>query len=281
MPELPEVETVASGVNARIAGDRIEDTWFSGKREPMKSPPAAMAKALAGRTIERVRRVGKHIVFDFRPEPGREPVQWIVHLGMTGRLLVAEPDIARPPHTHGILILRSGRELRFVDPRRFGRMGLHPHQKAKETTAGNAGFAGPGKEPLTISRADFRNLFHHRRTSIKAALLNQNLLHGVGNIYADESLFHAGIRPRRMASRLSLAELDRLHASLQKILREAIRLGGSSVSDYVDAAGERGFFQLRHRVYMRTGEPCLVCKTPIRRVVVAGRSTHYCSTCQQ
>jgi formamidopyrimidine-DNA glycosylase len=281
MPELPEVETVANGVNARIAGDRIEDTWFSSKREPMKSPPQLMAKALAGRTIERVRRVGKHIVFDFRPESGRETVQWIVHLGMTGRLLVADPDIARPPHTHGILILRSGRELRFVDPRRFGRMGLHSHQRARDTAAVNQGFAGPGKEPLTISKADFRNLFHRRKTSIKAALLNQNLLHGVGNIYADESLFHARIRPRRMASRLSFAELDRLHGSLRKVLREAIRLGGSSVSDYVDAAGERGFFQLRHRVYMRTGEPCLICKTPIRRVVVGGRSTHYCSTCQQ
>jgi formamidopyrimidine-DNA glycosylase len=276
MPELPEVETVANGVNARIAGDRIEDTWFSSKREPMKSPPAAMAKALAGRTIERVRRVGKHIVFDFQSERARDPVQWIVHLGMTGRLLVADSATARPPHTHGILMLRSGRELRFVDPRRFGRMGLHLPQKNA-----TAGFAGPGKEPLTISREEFRELFRRRRTSIKAALLNQKLLHGVGNIYADESLFQAGIRPRRMASRLSRSELDRLRSALQKILREAIRLGGSSVSDYVDAAGEPGFFQLRHRVYMRTGEPCLVCKTPIRRIVIAGRGTHYCSVCQR
>lgn len=276
MPELPEVETVANGVNARIAGDRIEDTWFSSKREPMKSSPAAMAKALAGRTIERVRRVGKHIVFDFQAEMGRDPTQWIVHLGMTGRLLVADSAIPRPPHTHGILVLRSGRELRFVDPRRFGRMGLHLPQKNAP-----AGFAGPGKEPLTISREEFGELFRGRRTSIKAALLNQKLLHGVGNIYADESLFQAGIRPRRMASRLSRSELDRLRSALQKILREAIRLGGSSVSDYVDADGEPGFFQLRHRVYMRTGEPCLVCKTPIRRIVIAGRGTHYCSACQR
>ena len=276
MPELPEVETVASGVNARIAGDAIEDTWFSSKREPMKSSPATMARALAGRTIERVRRVGKHIVFDFRHEPRRESVQWIVHLGMTGRLLVADPAVPRPPHTHGILLLRSGRELRFIDPRRFGRMGLHVAMKQTGT-----GFTGPGKEPLDISKAEFRALFHGRRTSIKAALLNQKLLHGVGNIYADESLFHAGIRPRRMASRLTAAELDRLHRAVQRVLREAIRLGGSSVSDYVDAAGEPGFFQLRHHVYMRTGEPCLVCKTPIRRLVVGGRGTHYCPNCQR
>ena len=286
MPELPEVETVANGVDARIRGERIEEVWFSSKREPMKTPPAVMAKALTGRTIERVHRVGKHIVFDFRPDSGRDPVQWIVHLGMTGRLLVAEPDVPRPPHTHGVLVLRSGRELRFIDARRFGRMGIHTIQKSERTaeTSGFTelgGFKGPGKEPLGISKADFRQLFHGRRTSIKAALLNQSLLHGVGNIYADESLFRAGIRPRRMAARLTAQELDRLHSAVQKVLREAIRLGGSSVSDYVDAAGERGFFQLRHNVYMRTGEPCLVCKTPIRRLVIGGRGTHYCPVCQR
>jgi len=286
MPELPEVETVAKGVNARIAGDRIEDTWFSSKREPMKSPPGAMAKALTGRTVERVRRVGKHIVFDFAPDPQRDPVQWIVHLGMTGRLVVANPDLPRPPHTHGVLVLRSGRgsriqELRFIDARRFGRMGLHTIAKTTGGAAEPPGFRGPGTEPLHISRADFRRLFHGRRTSIKAALLNQSLLHGVGNIYADESLFRAKIRPRRMAARLTAQELDRLHGAVQKVLREAIRLGGSSVSDYVDAAGERGFFQFRHNVYMRTGQPCLVCGTPIRRIVVGGRGTHYCPVCQR
>jgi formamidopyrimidine-DNA glycosylase len=286
MPELPEVETVANGVDARIRGERIEEVWFSSKREPMKTPPAAMARALTGRTIERVHRVGKHIVFDFRPDSNRDPIQWIVHLGMTGRLLVAEPDVQRPLHTHGVLVLRSRRELRFIDARRFGRMGIHSIQKsagAAETSGFTepGGFKGPGKEPLRISKADFRQLFHGRRTSIKAALLNQSLLHGVGNIYADESLFRAGIRPRRMASRLTAQELDRLHGTVQKVLREAIRLGGSSVSDYVDAAGERGFFQLRHNVYMRTGEPCLVCKTPIRRIVIGGRGTHYCPVCQR
>ena len=286
MPELPEVETVANGVDARIRGDHVEEVWFSSKREPMKTPPAAMAKALTGRTIERVRRVGKHIVFDFAPEAKRDPVQWIVHLGMTGRLLVADPEVPRPLHTHGVLVLRSGRssriqELRFVDARRFGRMGIHIVEETKEEAADLRGFQGPGTEPLRISKADFRKLFHGRRTSIKAALLNQSLLHGVGNIYADESLFRAKIRPRRMAARLTTQELDRLHTAVQKVLREAIRAGGSSVSNYVDAAGERGFFQLRHNVYMRTGQPCLVCKTPIRRIVIGGRGTHYCPVCQR
>ena len=302
MPELPEVETVARGVHDRIHGEQIAGTWFSEKPEPFKTPPAEMAEVLTGRLIERVRRVGKHIVFDLRADDGQgndhsatnnETVQWIVHLGMTGRLLVSEASVPVPLHTHGILQLGSGRELRFVDARRFGRMGLHRSPAALVEDAqdisrptrpepGDAhGFAGTGREPLTIAAEDFRALFRGRRTSIKAALLNQRLLHGVGNIYADESLFRAGIRPRRMAARLSRAELGRLHGSLVAVLKAAIALGGSSVSDYVDADGVRGFFQLEHRVYMRTGEPCLVCGTPIRRIVVAGRGTHYCSKCQR
>ncbi len=275
MPELPEVETIARGVDARVRGDRIETTWFSEKREPFKSSPQLMAKELPGRRIERVYRVGKHIVLDLAggPDPG---LQWIVHLGMTGRLLVADPETPVPPHTHGILSLLSGKELRFVDPRRFGRMELHGRPTKKTTP-----FEGTGQEPFNISPDGFAALFRPRRTSIKAALLNQKLLHGVGNIYADESLFRAGIRPRRMARHLKRAELDRLHAALQAVLREAIALGGSSVSDYVDAAGVKGFFQLEHRVYLRTGQPCLVCGTPIRRIVVGGRGTHYCPHCQR
>jgi len=279
MPELPEVETVASGVNDRIRGERIQSVWLSRYKEPFKTPPRLMAEALTGAHIDRVHRVGKHIVFDLSQEKSPQhnsPLQWIVHLGMTGRLLVSAADVPIPPHTHAILSLSSGRELRFVDPRRFGRLALH-------TTgdSGSAGsFRGPGREPLTIPSADFAALFRHRKLSIKAALLNQKLLHGVGNIYADESLFHAGIRPTRMAGRLTRARLDRLHAALQTILRKAIELGGSSVSDYVDADGVAGFFQLEHRVYLRTGQPCLVCGTPIRRILLAGRGTHYCPHCQ-
>jgi formamidopyrimidine-DNA glycosylase len=274
MPELPEVETVARGVNERIRNEQIQSAWFSEKPEPFKTPPEEMAAALSGRCIEEVRRVGKHIVFSLGVRAGDAPgdtVQWLVHLGMTGRLLVSEAAVPIPPHTHGILHLSSGRELRFVDARRFGRMGMHNTQA----------FTGAGREPLQISLEDFRALFHRRKTTIKAALLNQKLLQGVGNIYADESLFHAGLRPRRVAARLTRAELERLHVSLQKVLTAAIALGGSSVSDYVDADGVRGFFQLEHHVYMRTGQPCLVCGAPIRRILVAGRGTHYCNRCQR
>ncbi|MBT9331653.1 DNA-formamidopyrimidine glycosylase [Paracidobacterium acidisoli] len=279
MPELPEVETVASGVHERIRGESIHSVWFSLYKEPFRSNPDEMAQELTGKRIERVHRVGKHIVFDLAlPSRSAAPeivLQWIVHLGMTGRLLVSAAEVPVPPHTHGILRLHSGRELRFVDPRRFGRMGLH-HPGPEKTT-----FSGPGHEPLTISPEEFADLFRGRKLSIKAALLNQTLLHGVGNIYADESLFHAGIRPTRIAGRLPRERLFRLHKALQTVLRHAIRLGGSSVSDYVDADGVRGFFQLEHKVYMRGGEPCLACGTPIRRIILAGRGTHYCPTCQK
>jgi formamidopyrimidine-DNA glycosylase len=279
MPELPEVETIANGVHRRIAGDTIRSAWFSSYKQPFKTPPDEMAAALAGQRIAQVRRVGKHIVMDLEAPPrpvrtSREAppphAQWLVHLGMTGRLLVTDPSVPHPPHTHAVLSLASGRELRFVDPRRFGRLALVSEP-----------FTGPGSEPLTITKPAFAALFSGRKLSIKAALLNQSLLHGVGNIYADESLFRAGIRPTRRAGRLPRERLDRLHTALRSVLRAAIRAGGSSVSDYVDADGDRGFFQIQHCVYMRTGKPCLVCGTPIRRILLAGRGTHFCPVCQK
>ncbi|MBI2681709.1 MAG: bifunctional DNA-formamidopyrimidine glycosylase/DNA-(apurinic or apyrimidinic site) lyase [Acidobacteriales bacterium] len=269
MPELPEVETVANGLHKRVAGDRIESVWLGPKKEPLKSLPEEIIGALEGAKIRGVRRVGKHIVFDLRGARS-DKGHWIVHLGMTGRMVVSAPQEAIAPHTHAIARLASGRELRFVDPRRFGRLSVVREE-----------FTGPGTEPLTVGLDEFIALFRGRKTPIKAALLNQKLLHGVGNIYADESLFRAGIRPRRHAGRLSRDELKRLHKSLRKVLNEAIRLGGSSVSDYVDADGDEGFFQLRHRVYLRTGEPCFVCKTPIKRIELAGRGMHYCPKCQK
>ena len=278
MPELPEVETIARGVDERLRGDRIVEVWFGSHREPFKTPPAAQAGGLAGRVILGVHRTGKHIVCELGnvgDGPGDLPsAQWIVHLGMTGRLLVTTPEGPVAAHTHARLTLASGREMRFVDPRRFGRLEFR--ELGVETA-----FQGPGTEPTTIAPEAFARLFRGRRLAIKAALLNQTILHGVGNIYADESLFRAGIRPRRMAGRLTKAELLRLHGALLGVLQHAIALGGSSVSDYVDANGVEGFFQLEHRVYMRTGQPCLVCGTPIRRIVLAGRGTHYCPVCQR
>jgi formamidopyrimidine-DNA glycosylase len=273
MPELPEVETIARGLDKRVTGDVIESVWLGSKPEPLKSSAAEIEVALHSKTIAGVRRVGKHIVFDLQSgkngKGAHSQSQWIVHLGMTGSLRVCPADAEIEKHTHAILRLSSGRELRFVDPRRFGRLSVIEK------------FAAPGAEPLQITFDDFAVLFGRRKTPIKSALLNQKLLSGVGNIYADEALFRAGIRPRRRAASLTRDELHKLHSALKKVLKEAIRLGGSSISDYVDADGEEGFFQLKHRVYGREGKPCLVCKTPIKRLVIAGRSSHYCPRCQK
>jgi formamidopyrimidine-DNA glycosylase len=272
MPELPEVETVANGVHERVHGQTIERVWTSGKPQTFKSPESEIAEVLTGARIERVGRVGKTIVVSLT-RVDQTPAEFLVHLGMTGRLLVSAPPVEVPKHTHAILSLSGGNELRFVDARRFGRLSVR--------VAEQEAYGGPGVEPLMIGEEEFVALFRGRKTPIKAALLNQSLLHGVGNIYADEGLFRAGIRPRKQAGRLTRKELLKLREGLRVVLAHAIELGGSSVSDYVDADGVRGFFQLEHRVYMRTGQPCLVCGTPVKKITVGGRSTHYCAVCQK
>jgi formamidopyrimidine-DNA glycosylase len=282
MPELPEVETIANGVHARVQGGRIAGVWTSGKPQTFKTPESEIVDALTGATIESVRRVGKTIVMTVRRGSAKEPTEFLIHLGMTGRLLVSSPDIPMPPHTHAVLTLADGREVRFVDPRRFGRLSIHAGDLHRATgrLQSPASYVGPGREPLTISLDEFVAIFRGRKTPIKAALLNQSLLHGVGNIYADEALFRAGIRPRRQAARLTRDELARLRIALQTVLKRAIKLGGSSVSDYVDAEGMRGYFQIEHKVYGHGGDPCTVCGTPIKKIVVAGRGTHFCPQCQ-
>ena len=287
MPELPEVETVANGVDARVRGQRVVGVWTSGKPQTFKSPEGEIAEALTGARIAGVRRVGKTIVMTLgrvrnleragdlegarsADSEATEQVEFLVHLGMSGRLLVSAPEVPLPAHTHAVLTLGDGREIRFVDPRRFGRLSVR-----------REAYAGPGVEPLGVSAEMFRALFRGRQTPIKAALLNQSILHGVGNIYADEALARAGVRPWRLAARLSRAEMERLRLALVEVLERAIELGGSSVSDYVDADGVRGFFQLEHRVYGRGGEPCRVCGTAIRKIVVGGRGTHFCPACQR
>ncbi len=292
VPELPEVETIVRGLARRVIGDTITSVWIGSRPQPLKSPAAEIVRTLEGSRILSVHRAGKHIVFELARDAGAgrprnrrrgagatrhaaagsegESAQWVVHLGMTGRMVVCEPAAEIAKHTHLIATLASGRELRFIDPRMFGKLSVH-----------SSAFDPGGVEPLEVSEDRFVALFHGRKTPIKSALLNQKLVRGVGNIYADESLFRAGIRPRRRATAITRQQLGKLYASVREVLREAIALGGSSISDYVDADGEEGFFQLQHRVYGREGEPCLTCGTLIRRVVLIGRSSHYCSKCQK
>jgi len=184
-----------------------------------------------------------------------------------------------------VLTLADHREVRFIDPRRFGvspstgQAGILTNNGQRTTVNGHLLRPRP-RAPHDLA-GRLRRALPCRKTPIKAALLNQSLLHGVGNIYADESLFRAGIRPRRQAGRLTRAELIGLRTALQAVLRRAIKLGGSSVSDYVNAEGMRGYFQIEHKVYGRAAESCTVCATPIQKITLAGRGTHFCPCCQK
>jgi formamidopyrimidine-DNA glycosylase len=264
--------SVGSGQGLSTKGREQRPGRGEGKSKA-PSPLMALAEAgkSAGPTQARATATPRSKAADKSVRPTPAAALWIVHLGMSGRLQICQPQDDVAKHTHAIIRLESGRELRFVDPRRFGRLSV----------AQSSDFDAGGFEPLDVELKDFVGLFRGRKTPIKSALLNQKLLRGVGNIYADESLFRAGIRPRRRASNISHEQLHKLFLSVKEVLREAIALGGSSISDYVDADGDEGFFQLQHRVYGREGEPCLVCRTPIKRVVLAGRSSHYCPKCQK
>ena len=261
MPELPEVETVVRSVAAHLAGRRILESKFTSKFVTPGSR-VKLAQRLLGRRIESVKRRGKFIIIAL------DEGTLTVHLGMTGKLLI---NGRANQHTHGVFTLDDGMLL-YHDPRQFGRI---------EWSAGESPRVKQlGPEPLEISLDEFRVRLK-RTTRIKALLLNQTFLAGLGNIYADESLFAAGIHPLTPANRLTSARAEKLYRAIQGILTHAIKLGGSSISDYVNAEGERGWFQMEHRAYGREGDPCVNCGKPIRKILVAQRGTHYCTHCQK
>ena len=263
MPELPEVETVARSL-APLVGRRIVAAEFRSLRILRGGDPDGMAFRLAGRRIAGIKRYGKFIVM---PLEGGGYI--LIHLGMTGRLLLGGPT---GKHTHAILTLDEG-ILLFDDSRQFGCFQFSEEFPARVSRL--------GPEPLEISLADFSTALKRHTARIKALLLNQRFLRGVGNIYADEALFRSGIHPLAIASRLRGERPRKLYEGLRAVLGEAIDAGGSSISDYVDAQGRKGFFQLSHRVYQRTGEPCVSCGTVIRRLLVTQRSSHFCPACQK
>jgi formamidopyrimidine-DNA glycosylase len=273
MPELPEVETVARGLREVLPGRRVLSVRL-GKTDFIDDP-AALEQDLPGGTFARIRRLGKYLLLDLEPrEASAEESSLLIHLGMTGKISVCPPETPVELHTHVFLALDDGRELRYNDVRRFGRMALLANG-AHEHVLG-----GLGVEPLEVSEAEFLTRIQARKSRIKAVLLNQSVLRGIGNIYADESLWRAKIHPEKIGARLQDDELRRLHRAVQHILREAIRLRGSSISDYVDLDGGRGEFQQKHRAYQHDGKKCFRCGTIIRRIIVAGRSTHFCPQCQ-
>ncbi len=273
MPELPEVETVVRGLRRLLPGRRIVSVRL-GKTDFMDDP-AALTSELPGARFADVRRHGKFIFAQLEAAANGDASSYLlVHLGMTGRLVVQGAESPAAPHTHAFFVLDDGRELRYTDPRRFGRIALFSGAQFAST------LARLGAEPLEVSEAEFRRLLTGRRAMLKALLLDQRFLRGIGNIYADESLWRAKLHPARLGARLGSADAHRLLEAIRHILRAAIRLGGSSISDFVDANGAPGEFQLRHRVYDREGKGCFLCAAKIRRIIVAGRSSYFCPRCQ-
>jgi formamidopyrimidine-DNA glycosylase len=275
MPELPEVETVARGLQRAIAGQKILSITL--RKTDFIDNPEALERELPGRTIVRVERYGKFMLLRLSPGNGTAAdgeTALLVHLGMTGALMPQAVSTPHAKHTHVVMALSDGRELRYVDPRRFGRMAYLSGDVLSQE------LQRFGADPLDVASQEFTMRIHRRKTRIKALLLDQSVLRGVGNIYADESLWSAGIHPAQLGNRLKLPQVKKLYVALQKILQKAILLRGSSISDFVDAGGIPGEYQQHHRVYGREGKPCPRCKTTIRRIIVAGRSSYFCPKCQ-
>jgi formamidopyrimidine-DNA glycosylase len=274
MPELPEVETVVRGLQLVLPGRRIVELR-SGKIQIIKDP-GLLSDQVPGSRVVAVRRHGKFLHLELEPVANKDSQLYIlIHLGMTGQLTVVAADEPVATHTHVFFGLDDGRELRFRDTRRFGRVLIIPESLRAEM------LGKLGLDPLEASVEEFRAQIAKRGARIKALLLDQHVFRGLGNIYTDESLWRARIHPSRLGENLSDVEITRLQRAVVHILDEAIRLGGSSISDYVDADGRRGEFQIRHRVYQREGKKCSRCGTKIRRIIVAGRSSHFCPRCQR
>jgi formamidopyrimidine-DNA glycosylase len=273
MPELPEVETVVRGLQAVLPGRRILNVRL-GKTDFIEDP-AALERGLPGSRVGSVRRHGKFIVVALESSNGGASASCLlIHLGMTGQILVSPPEAPIAPHTHVLLALDDGREFRYVDIRRFGKMRMFAGDSPE------ARLEKLGLDALEATEDEFIALVKLRRARIKALLLDQTVIRGMGNIYTDESLWRARIHPTRIGANLKPTELRRLHRAVRDVLNEAIRLRGSSISDYVDSDGRRGEFQLRHRVYQRQGEKCFRGDGMIRRAIVAGRSSYFCPACQ-
>jgi formamidopyrimidine-DNA glycosylase len=268
MPELPEVQTVVNTLSPRVSGATIRAVALH--RNDIVAPRGAdLVGHLTNRTIAQISRRGKRIVFTL--DDGN---RFFIHLGMTGRLTVETPEAQFLKHTHLVLTLESQQsafELRFRDPRRFG----GAFWLGQEDSDG-----AMGPEPLSLTVDDLFPKLKRTNRFIKTALLDQKLIAGLGNIYVDEALHAAGIYPKLRADRITREQARKLTAAIKTVLKRALRHRGSTLRDFVDADGLEGAFQKLHRVYDREGKPCLTCGEPIRRIVLGGRSTHFCPRCQ-
>ena len=280
MPELPEVETVRRSVRDAVVGSRVVNVEVTGLRTVRRTSPKVVVAGLLGETFIDARRRGKYLLFDLS-----NGNSMMVHLRMSGRLLIASRDASREKHTHVVIGLRDTRgdefDLRFVDPRTFGEVVVfNPDDDLVPEVA------RLGLDPLVddFSFAAFRAAMGRRRRGLKATLLDQSVIAGIGNIYADEIMHRARLRWDRHVDELSTAQLRVLHSATAEVINEAVAAGGSTLADtqYVDALGREGIFQTEHRVYAKEGERCATCgRGIIRRVIGAGRSTHFCPVCQR
>ncbi len=279
MPELPEVETVRRGLDVHLVGRRIERVEVGRERTVRRTSRQALIDGLTGTTIVDTRRRGKYLLLGL--DSGDDVM---IHLRMSGRVLISPVDEPRPPHTH-VAALLSGdppSELRFVDPRTFGEVVVFDPGNVQVEMPG---LFRLGVDPITdgIDRATLRRIVLGRARQLKPLLLDQHVIAGIGNIYCDEILHAARLRPDRLSNSVTGREITALHTQIHRILGEAIEAGGSTLADtqYVDVDGNGGQFQLSHRVYDRAGQRCLTCtKANIVRVVSGGRSTCFCPRCQ-
>ncbi len=270
MPELPEVQTIVAQLHPNLAGRTIAAVSLA-RTDIAHGIPQPWSPLLLGRTVSAVTRRGKRIILELD-----QGMQLVIHLGMSGRLTLTPRDEAIERHTHMTIDwVGLGVQLRFRDPRRFGGLWLLDGRHED----GDRPLAPLGPEPLTLKPSDFFRLLSRRR-QIKALLMDQRMIAGMGNIYCDESLHVAGIHPLTVSAEIDDVVARRLLRAIKSVLRSAIRSKGSTLSDYRTADGSRGAFQRRLRVYGRQGAACKTCATPIVRIIAAGRSTHYCPACQ-
>jgi formamidopyrimidine-DNA glycosylase len=274
MPELPEVETVMRGLEAPLLGHTL--IRVDQRRPDLRFPlPENFAARLTGRRVERLRRRAKFILAHLD-----DGMVWISHLGMSGRMFIVDSPAPEPgKHDHVIIETDAGMTVVFQDHRRFGMMDLVAEAELGQYRM----LADLGPEPLGNAFDDqvLSAALKGRKTPIKAALLDQKTVAGLGNIYVCEALFDAGISPRRSAHTVAGKRAERLVPAIRDVLNRAIAKGGSTLQDYVQASGELGYFQHEFKVYGREGEPCVSCGGTIKRIVQSGRSTFFCSTCQR
>ncbi len=276
MPELPEVEVIRRGLLPHVKGKKITKVRFSGKELRTTVPIETMHERLPGAVFEDVRRRAKYLLL-----PLGSGDLLIIHLGMTGKLLVCNQGLPPAPHDHLFFLFTDGTELRYNDTRRFGSVHLIEH--GRRTIEEKLFFRTTGPEPFDpiVTPAYFRNLAKDSSQAVKTFIMNGKNIAGVGNIYANECLFAAGIHPGLQTRKVTMGQWQNIIHHIRAILREAIACGGSTISDFVNAGGEQGYFQMNFKVYGRAEKPCTICGQPLQKTVITGRASYHCPQCQR